>query len=87
MEEEVPSQMNLSAMGEDDSMTSSEPQWKKNQSTEEVQSSENETVTTETTTETPQRMKTLVLHLKQKQILSLKKLVKRRYQSRIRNGI
>ena len=42
------------AMGEDDSMTSSEPTMEENQQTEEVQSSENETVTTETTTETPQ---------------------------------
>jgi hypothetical protein len=54
MEEEVVQEDEPVAMGEDDSMTSSEPTMEENQQTEEVQSSENETVTTETTTETPQ---------------------------------
>ena len=57
MEEEVVQDEPV-AMGEDDSMTSSEPTMEENQSTEEVQSSENETVTTETTTETPQEENT-----------------------------
>ena len=57
MEEEVVQDEPV-AMGEDDSMTSSEPTMEENQPTEEVQSSENETVTTETTTETPQEENT-----------------------------
>ena len=58
MEEEVVQSDEPVAMGEDDSMTSSEPTMEENQPTEEVQSSENETVTTETTTETPQEENT-----------------------------
>ena len=58
MEEEVVQSEQPVAMGEDDSMTSSEPTMEENQPTEEVQSSENETVTTETTTETPQEENT-----------------------------
>ena len=58
MEEEVVQSEEPVAMGEDDSMTSSEPTMEENQQTEEVQSSENETVTTETTTETPQEENT-----------------------------
>ena len=53
MEEEVVQEDEPVAMGEEDSMTSSEPTMEENQPTEEVQSSENETVTTETSTETP----------------------------------
>ena len=59
MEEEVVQEDEPVAMGEDDSMTSSEPTMEENQpQREEVQSSENETVTTETTTETPQEENT-----------------------------
>lgn len=58
MEEEVVQEDEPVAMGEDDSMTSSEPTMEENQQTEEVQSSENETVTTETTTETSQEENT-----------------------------
>lgn len=57
MEEEVVQDEPV-AMGEDDSMTSSEPTMEENQQSEEVQSSENETVTTETTTETSQEENT-----------------------------
>ena len=61
---------------EDDSMTSSEPTMKKINK-QRGNHQKTKLVTTETTTETPQKEKTLVLHLKQKQILSLMKLVKR----------
>ena len=58
MEEEVVQSEEPVAMGEDDTMETSEPTMEENQQTEEVQSSENETVTTETTTETPQEENT-----------------------------
>ena len=58
MEEEVVQSEEPVAMGEDDTMETSEPTMEENQPTEEVQSSENETVTTETTTETPQEENT-----------------------------
>ena len=49
MEEEVVQSDEPVAMGEDDTMETSEPTMEENQPTEEVQSSENETVTTEDT--------------------------------------
>jgi len=58
MEEEVVQSEEPVAMGEDNTMETSEPTMEENQQTEEVQSSENETVTTETTTETQQEENT-----------------------------
>ena len=58
MEEEVVQSDEPVAMGDDNTMETSEPTMEENQQTEEVQSSENETVTTETTTETQQEENT-----------------------------
>jgi len=58
MEEEVVQSEEPVAMGDDNTMETSEPTMEENQQTEEVQSSENETVTTETTTETQQEENT-----------------------------
>ena len=58
MEEEVVQSEEPVAMGEDNTMETSEPTMEENQQTEEVQSSENETVTTETATETQQEENT-----------------------------